>query len=318
MTTAIPTTMRAAQILEKGGPYVIQQIPVPEVGPWEILIKTACAGHCHTDTMVAEDAFGGGFPITGSHEPAGTVAKLGEEAVKLGKFKVGDRIAALYMLGACGECWDCKEGSKKYCSEFKGALGIVTNGAFADYTLVDSRSSVKLPDSMAWDQTIGVIGLGALGHLGVQMAKAMGYIVVGVDARPEPIELAKSLVLAPDLCINAATTSVEDALTAIAALDPKKQLRGLDACIVVTDAPASFQNAVDLLARHGTDLIFKDIRVVGSLIGDTAQAQATVDLVAKHGIEVKTTKYRLDDMAQLLEDAHRPDKKGKAVVMFDQ
>lgn len=92
-----------------------------------------------------------------------------------------------------------------------------------------------------------MIGLGALGHLGVQMAKAMvgprpvatesspahplqpqGYIVVGVDARPEPIDLVKSLALAPDLCINAATTSVDDALVQIAALDPQKPLRGLD------------------------------------------------------------------------------------------
>ena len=105
--------------------------------------------------MVAENAFGGGFPITGSHEPAGTVAKMGKEAIKAGKFVIGERIAALYLLSPCGVCWDCREGSNKYCSEFKGALGIKTNGAFADYTLVDSRSAVKLPDSMAFDQVRG-------------------------------------------------------------------------------------------------------------------------------------------------------------------
>ncbi|KAL8277943.1 hypothetical protein RQP46_009575 [Phenoliferia psychrophenolica] len=331
MTSSIPATMRAAQILEKGGPYVIRDIPVPEVGPWQILMKTACAGHCHTDMMVADGEFGDDFPITGSHEPAGTVAKMGAEAIKLGKFKVGDRIAALATLNPCGVCWDCKENSVAYCIGFQ-ALGINSNGAFADYTLVDARATVSLPESMAWDQTLGIIGLGALGHLAVQYAKAAGYIVVGVDARSEPIEMTKALKLAPDVCINAATTSVEEALVQISALDPKKPLRGLDACLVVNDVAASFQYAVDLLARHGTfvlvgqpvdgvtftfkDLIFKDIRVIGSLYGDCAQAQTTVALAAKHNIVVHTSKYKLDDMAQLLIDAHAPGRKGKSVVMF--
>lgn len=81
--------------------YVLHEVPVPSVGPWDILIETKAAGFCHTDLLVARGDYGK-FPITGSHEPAGLIRKLGSEAVALGKFKVGQRIGALNMKGACG------------------------------------------------------------------------------------------------------------------------------------------------------------------------------------------------------------------------
>lgn len=80
----------------------MQTIPLPTIRPSEMLLKVGAAGYCHTDTAVPLNVFGGPFPLTGSHEPAGTVVALGDEVSKAGKFKVGDRVMAVNTCKKCG------------------------------------------------------------------------------------------------------------------------------------------------------------------------------------------------------------------------
>lgn len=181
------------------------------------------------------------YPITGSHEPAGEVVVMGEEARKLGKFDIGSRVGGILIRGPCGQCVECRRNTARYCPKATGHVGISVDGAFAEYTLLDARYTVALPDSITWDQAapqmcagvtvykalkvaaqtanlsegsvVAIVGLGALGHIAVQMARAMvglpsqmptnrtadsssrqGYTVIGVDSRKEPIELAQNRV----------------------------------------------------------------------------------------------------------------------------
>lgn len=84
--------------------YKMQTIPLPKITPTEMLLKVGAAGYCHTDTAVPLNVFGGPFPLTGSHEPAGTVVAVGAEVEKAGKFKVGDRVMAVNTCKKCGTC----------------------------------------------------------------------------------------------------------------------------------------------------------------------------------------------------------------------
>ena len=189
--------------------------------------------------MVFNGEFKSPLPITGSHEPTGTVVKLGPEAKGFSK---GDRVGALTFTKTCTKCPDCKAGRPLFCDNASMG-GITQDGALAEYMVVDSKTAVHLPDNLSFEQaapltcagatvfnalkacnlkagqSVGIIGLGSLGHIAIQLAKCMvraslpfyrdtfrllpqDLKVAGVDARKEPIDLAKSLQFAPDLCIN--------------------------------------------------------------------------------------------------------------------
>lgn len=352
----IPKTMRAARVIEAGAPYEIQEMPVPEITePHQLLLKTGAAGFCHTDIMARK---GEGHynvrPLTGSHEPSGTISALGDAAAKLG-WVVGQRVVAMTNIGYCEQCPDCKSGRNNYCPVMK-RVGLSRDGAFADYVIVDCRASAQLPDDMPFayaaplacagatiysailtaglpaGSILGIIGLGALGHIGVQLATVMGYTVVGIDAREAPLELAKGLKYPPALVVNS-TSPAEDALRGISALAPEKAFPGCDAVIVATDAVPAFEFAMRILAKHGTlvmvglpgtpvaityaDIIFKDITVKGSLLSTQENFRKLVQLVTTQRIDIHTTTYTLDNIAQMERDQGAVGMKGKFVIAFE-
>lgn len=160
----------------------------------------------------------------------------------------------------------------------RSAIGVTTHGAFAEYCTVDARSAAFVPQDMPFEQacplscagttiytaikraglkpgqTLGIVGLGALGLLGVQMSQALGFRTVGVDSRPEPVELARSFSTksTQDYLILQSDLPKDEALSKIESMDPNKAWKGLDAVILATDAPESFEYGTALLRNHGT------------------------------------------------------------------
>ena len=165
--------------------------------------------------MVSAGLMGTKLPCIGSHEGTGTVVHLGSSITE---FKKGDRLMAGLPWNRCGNCPDClgDENYGQYCPNRTGLVGVTQDGAFAEYMIVDGRESSKIPDSVSFEmaaplacagctiwrgvlqtelkkgETIAIVGAGGgLGHLGCQFAKALGLTVVGLDARPEGLALAK-------------------------------------------------------------------------------------------------------------------------------
>jgi propanol-preferring alcohol dehydrogenase len=165
--------------------------------------------------MVSAGAFNTKLPCTASHEGAGTVVSTGSS---VSDFKQGDRIMCGLKTHPCGHCSDCTgpETYRQYCKNNGGSIGVKRDGAFAEYVLVDSRSSAKLPDSVNFEtaaplacagctvwrgvlqtglkagEWIAFVGSGGgLGHLGIQFAKVLGLKVIGIDARDEGLELSE-------------------------------------------------------------------------------------------------------------------------------
>ncbi|ORY25455.1 alcohol dehydrogenase [Naematelia encephala] len=352
------TMMQAARLTEPIFKYHIQTIPIPEPLPREILIKVHAAGYCHTDSVMPFSSFGGPLPITGSHEPAGIVVKLGQEAQLLG-WKIGERIMAVNTARGCRECSLCIHHDERFCPKSAeiGLRGV--DGAFAEYCLVDARYAVKIPDKMSFEQAapmscagvtiyhsimrcdlkpgqvLGINGIGALGSLGVQMAKALGLIVVAIDGRNEPLLHAKSQPLAPDLAVNAVTTSAGEALNAIDGLRPPGWTggSGVDALIMATSAPSALPYALSILRPFSTivmtagpmdlvlsigEFIFRGITMIGTKNGTAQDLEAAMKLCLKHGIEsqVKTYAFGQEGMERLVKETHEPGWTGKAVVVM--
>lgn len=290
---------------------------------------------------------------TGTVVAMGSEAEKKSQSATGGKrvLQLGDRVGSLCFKNYCGECQECQSGRSNFC-EKADIVGLTVNGGFAEYAKVDYRSCALLPENLPYDaaaplccagitiwtaikgcnlspgQHLSIIGAGALGHLGCQFAKALGLKVTMVDSRDAPLQLCKELKYPADNILNSSKldpSKKEDIAKAVAAMGGEP-----DATIVATDIIAAFTLAIWTTKKHGQlqvvgqpaddipinffPLIFRDLKVTGSLLGDQKDFKELVDFVAEKGIEVKTKSYGLREIPQLLSDYALPGHKGKLVV----
>ncbi|CAE6477307.1 unnamed protein product [Rhizoctonia solani] len=352
---ALPETMCGLRLEEFNRPYVYHtDLPVPRPRPGEIVIKVAAAGFCHTETVaMAGDYEGVTLPVIPGHENVGVVAAIGEGVTE---FKIGDRVGTTTFCFSCGKCEDCKKGISNYCDSVQAA-GFTVNGGMAEYMRCDPVWTVKLPDSMPFEKAaplmcagstiynsiyrakqpkgavIAIVGIGGLGQLGVQYAKALGYKVVAVDTRQSILDHMGTLPirLAPDLTINP-RDGIEVALERVSARF--EGARGLAAAIVATDPLPAYTFATNILAKHGvlvvvglpkepipfrySDIIFRDINITSGTPCPKPLLQEMVNMTVDDGIQVDVKVYEgLERVSDLIQDYHDPDIKGKLVIKIN-
>ena len=245
--------------------------------------------------MVTAGVMGTALPCTGSHEGTGTVVARGSFVEGFSK---GDRVMAGLPRNRCGHCPDClgPEGYRQYCPNLEGYVGVTLDGAFAEYVVVDARESCIIPDEVSFEtaaplacagctiwrgilqtglkkgEAVGIVGAGGgLGHLGCRFAKALGLVVVGVDARDEGLRLAKEA--GADVVVDARMEKekvVEDVRKATNGM-------GVDATITVSDGPTAAALACAITRMHGTMVQIAQVssrplaRRAGSLTPRTAE-----------------------------------------------
>ncbi|CAF1456882.1 unnamed protein product [Rotaria sordida] len=353
----IPKTMKAILLHEYGGNYRFHDdVPVPShLDDYDVLIAIKSAGFCHTELLVRDGIIKAKqLPLIPSHEPTGIIVAMGTKVSH--EFKLGDRVGALNRNHECGQCPDCLNDKPLYCDK-RNTTGVTINGAFAEYQIADSHWLVPLPDEISFEQgaplmcagatafnaiekcalkkgeILAIIGLGALGHLAVQFAKCMGFKVVAIDNRQEPLELVQKLKYSSDLTIDSSKTGSENAIKEINSLHPptKYNYSGADATLVLTEPISAFKYALAITKKHGTmmvvgasrepipiefsDLIFRDITVKGSLLASIESARRMVKFVVQYGIKSEIKTYSLEEVPnKMWEDFHSPNMKGKLVV----
>ena len=207
--------MRAAVVHALGQPLTIEEIPVPSPGPGEVLVKIVSTGVCHTDLHAAD----GDWPVKPTpafvpgHEGAGIVAALGPGVRGL---KEGDAVGIAWLHDACGGCEYCTTGWETLC-ESQHNSGYSVNGTFAEYAIGAAPYVARLPQGGDFaalapilcagvttykgiretearpGEWIAISGVGGLGHLAVQYAKAMGLHVAALDIGEEKLALARAL-----------------------------------------------------------------------------------------------------------------------------
>ncbi|ATE53500.1 MULTISPECIES: zinc-dependent alcohol dehydrogenase [Actinosynnema] len=322
--------MRAAVVTEFGEPLAVGEVPTPEPGPGEVLVRLEASGICHTDIHAAH----GDWPVKPTppfipgHEGVGVVEAVGEG---VDAAKVGLRVAIPWLGAACGECAHCVSGWETLC-EAQQNTGYSVDGCYAERTVADARYAVPVPDGVSSldaapltcagvttykavkvagitpTEKVAVFGIGGLGHLALQYARIAGGITVAVDVEDAKLELAADL--GADHTVNAAT---EDPVAAIQALG------GADVAIALAASPRSFEQAFASLRRGGRlvcvalpadgvlpvpvfDLVLKGITVIGSIVGTRADLAEVFELHAAGRTRVIARGTTLDQVNEAFED----------------
>lgn len=207
-------TMRAMQVGEQGGDFELVEREVPLPGRGEALVRVHACGVCHSDSMAKEGAFPGvTFPVVPGHEIAGEIEALGEG---VGGWETGQRVGVGWFGGNCGHCEPCRRGDFIGC-ENVGIPGITFDGGYADYVVVKSSALASIPEELAHEDAapllcagittfnalrnsgatggdlVAILGVGGLGHLGVQFATKLGFDTVAIARGREKEDLAREL-----------------------------------------------------------------------------------------------------------------------------
>src|SRR3954447_18907800 len=267
--------MRAAVVPRMGAPLEIQELPTPEPGPGQVLVRVEASGLCHTDIHAAR----GDWPVQPTapfipgHEGVGIVERLGSGVTE---HRVGDRVAMPWLGYAWGHCRYCVSGMETLCQQQRNT-GYSINGGYAELAVAEARFAVRVPEGIdpvdaapltcagvttykavkvsgaRSSDLVSVVGVGGLGHLAVQYAAIAGATVVGVDVQDDKLEAAKRL--GATYTVNAAH---EDAAAAV------QKLGGADVAIALAVAPQSIRSAFDSL-RPGGRLVLVSLPKEGTL-----------------------------------------------------
>jgi len=207
-------SMRAIQVKEQGGPFELVERDVPEPGRGEALVRVHACGICHSDSFAKTGGFPGiSWPHVPGHEIAGEVAALGEDVKG---WVVGQRVGVGWFGGNCGYCRECRRGDLINCENME-IPGITVDGGYADYVLVKASAMASIPDDLAAQEAapllcagittynalrhsgarpgdlVAVLGVGGLGHLGVQFSSKFGFDTVAIARGAAKGELARKL-----------------------------------------------------------------------------------------------------------------------------
>jgi propanol-preferring alcohol dehydrogenase len=180
---------RTASVEER--PLVVEDLPIPQPGPKQVLVKVSACGICHTELDEIEGRLPAKLPIVLGHQVIGSVDSLGAKAAK---FKLNDRVGIAWINSACRKCLFCQSGNENLCPEFKGT-GCDANGGYAQYTVVCEDFAYPIPNrfndcqaapllcagaigyralrltNLHDGQVLGLFGFGASAHIVIQMAK---------------------------------------------------------------------------------------------------------------------------------------------------
>ncbi|KAM0335541.1 hypothetical protein ACHAQA_000589 [Verticillium albo-atrum] len=305
---SVPKLMKAGQWDPHQKKVVINEVPVPEPGPDEFLVKIRSASLCHSDLLAIRDAQD---TVTLGHEGVGHIVSFHPSAENQG-FSLGDPVGFLYIRGCCFTCAGCQIHNL-HCETGKQLLqGFITDGFFAEYALVDRRNAVVLDESK-WDMDaasavfcagitafhsvdscalqpgdwFGVVGCGGLGQLATQYAKAMGLRVVGIDVADA--NLAETKRQGAEAVFNSRDNPAW-------AQDIKKLTGGgVRAVAVYTNAAPAFASAPSCLALGGTLMVIGvskeplQVNVMDLLLGNYQIKADSTSIPQRMGKAVKFT-----------------------------
>jgi propanol-preferring alcohol dehydrogenase len=261
--------MKAAILREFKKPLAIEEVERPKPGAGEILIKVEACGVCHSDLHVADGDWAQlarvvKRPLILGHEIAGRVVEKGAAVQEL---QIGDRVGVPWIHWTCGECEFCREGNENLCPKQK-ITGVTVDGGYAEFVKAPASHAAKIPNGLSFvdaaplfcagvtvyralkyakikpGQRLAVLGIGGLGHLGVQIAREMGTEVTAIDISEGKLNLAKHLGASTTL--NAAASDV---------VKEMRKIGGVHVALVTSAAKAAYEMAFSCLRPTGTLLV---------------------------------------------------------------
>ncbi|WP_150306852.1 NAD(P)-dependent alcohol dehydrogenase [Planctomonas psychrotolerans] len=343
--------MKALQYRTIGSAPEVVEIPQPEPGPGQVVLKVTAAGVCHSDEFIMglpEDQYIYGLPLTLGHEGTGIVHALGDGVQHLA---VGDAVA-VYGPWGCGRCHNCAEGKENYCTNAAAEgiqpPGLGSPGSMAEYMLIDDPrhlvplgdldpvQNVSLTDAgltpyhaiklslakLGAGTTAVVIGTGGLGHVGIQILRALsGATVIALDVNEEKLELARHVGAHTAILSNEAAVDTVRELTggrgANAVFDfvgaqPTVDLAGK---MVATEGDVSIVGIGGGTLPVGFGVIAYDAAVRTPYWGSRGELIEVLDLARSGHLSVEVETFSLDEAPRAYERLHEGSIRGRAVIV---
>jgi alcohol dehydrogenase, propanol-preferring len=337
-------TMKAAVAREFKKPLVCEEASIPEPKPGQIQVKLVASGVCHTDLHAIEGDWPvkPQLPFIPGHEGVGFVSAVGAGVTYV---KEGDRVGVPWLYSSCGHCSYCLGGWETLC-EKQFNTGYSVNGSFAEYMIADPNfvghlpanvdfieiapilcagvtvyKGLKMTDTKPGDWVV-ISGIGGLGHMAVQYAKAMGLNVAAVDIDDKKLALATQL--GASVTVNALKT------------DPvaffKKEIGGAQAVLVTAVSLKAFEQAQGMLRRGGTvvlnglpagsfplsifDMVLEGITVRGSIVGTRLDLQEALVFAAEAKVKATVSIEKLENINTVFTQMKEGNINGRIVLDF--
>ena len=313
--------MQAAVVRAVSGPWEVKDVPQPQPGPNQVLVKMHASGICYADVHETLGHIPGQFPRILGHEPVGEIVAVAPDVTSR---KVGDRVGTAWIQDTCGRCEWCQRGRRMFCPNQKDT-GVDLQGGHAEYMLMYAGATTLIPDNVAYEQAapifcagytvwsglrwanpkpherVAVLGIGGLGHLAVQYAKAAGFDTIAISRSPDKDKMIRELG-ADEIVRNG------------------KELAGAGGADIVLSTSNSTKSMVDTLqglrpdGRLVTmgadaeplsislmDLIMKRIQIIGSQQNGPEYLYEALDFVAKGKVKTIVETYSLQQAPKAYE-----------------
>ncbi len=338
--------MKAAVLHEFKQPLIIQEVDQPKQGPGEVLIAVEACGVCHSDLHIADGdwkQFAGIVkkPLILGHEIVGCVVEKGAAVHEL---RIGDRVGVPWIHWACGECEFCLEGNENLCPKQK-ITGVTVDGGYAEFVKAPASHALKIPDGlpsaelaplfcagvtvyralkqpkMSTGQRLAIFGIGGLGHIAVQMGRALGMEVMAVDISEEKLELAKSL--GASHTFHAASTDLAKGL---------RRMGGAHVALVTSAAKAAYDSAFRCVRPSGTLLVVglpgenicfppllmaaSEIRIQASAVGTRKDLREVLAMAVAGKIRCQVATRPLAQANEVLDQLRHGQVSGRVVLTF--
>ncbi len=302
--------MKALRLIEPGRRLELQDVPMPSIGPRDVLVRVKAAGICHSDAHYrAGISPVHPLPLTLGHEVAGVIEQIGAEVTTAA---AGDRVCLHYMV-TCGDCFYCSIGSEQFCASGQ-MLGKNRDGGYAEYISIPARNAFRLPDEISFEQgavmmcssatsfhalrkgrvgagdRVAIFGVGGLGMSAVQLARAFGALdVYAVDINADKLKLAKSFGAIP---INGIEKD------AVAEIQRLTDGRGVDVALELIGLPSTIRQSIQSLAVFGR-------AVMVGLSDKTVEVDTYRELICREAELIGSADHLAHELPTLIELARR-------------
>jgi propanol-preferring alcohol dehydrogenase len=301
--------MKAVRLIKPGQPLEMQEIPTPQIGPRDALVRVKAAGICHSDAHYRAGVSPVyPLPLTLGHEVAGVIEQVGPEVADVNSVSVGDRVCLHYMV-TCGDCIYCSQGSEQFCTSGQ-MLGKNRDGGYAETISVPARNAFLLPDRIPFEhgaimmcssatsfhalrkgrmragETVAVFGVGGLGMSAAQLARAFGALdVYAVDISADKLKMAERFGAVP---VNAAE------------IDPVAEIkrltggRGVDVALELIGLPLTVRQCIESLAVFGR-------AVMVGLTDKTTEIETYRELICREAEIIGSADHLAHELPTLIE-----------------
>jgi alcohol dehydrogenase (NADP+) len=319
--------------MHAGGPLVPTQMERRDPGPTDVVIRVLWCGVCHSDLSMIENDWGfSRFPMMPGHEIVGEVSGIGGNVTR---FKVGDLAAVGCMIDSCRVCKYCETGLEQYCDEsptstfgaYERGTTNPTLGGFSKIYVVDERYALKVPQSLdfagaapllcagittysplrRWHvgngTTVGIVGIGGLGHIAIKVARAMGAHVVAItssaDKRADAMRLgAEQVIVSKNATEMRALAGRLDFILDTVSVDHDVpsllELLRVDGTLCMVGIPVQPLSVPPLLLET------KRRSIAGSIMGGIAETQEMLDFCGTHKISADVEVLPIDQVNEAL------------------